>query len=690
MEPIAYLGAPLRRWPVIIPFVLIAALVALLIPASTASAYPSKTWMADAEVGLTPAYKANLLGAKVALSQIKFYAHSPVVLATAAKTAGVPVTQNLEKDVVVTKQKGNGGKGGGKAGGVLVVAVLQPTRYQAVTVTNAFVSALGAYTQVQLANTTRPRSTSTLRTSRTSKSAIASLPKRAKPVTPTTTPTTVPVKIKIKKVSHPAATTTTAAPTTTTVAHSLATPEEAASLAAFTKSATQSVQSFTVADPSTSAPTTTSIPGATTPTVAPGVPESVTPTTVSPTTISNRAVLEEERVLASDLGSAVAYQQRLEANGVPPVGLKVFAPATRSSAVLLTPSSSLLANDWVRLLLGLLIGIVIGVLATWLIDAFDRRIRTSKRAEEVFGLPVVVEVPVADPTSMSVIPVVDIIVDPYSATSESYRMLHVAILTAPPVTWVERGRALDEPRHAPPLRPRSLVLTATEGSTTYTDPAEGFAGVAATGGTGSADDSTAEMRLPVAVKTAAHAKPHRSRFSILVASPNDEPSRSLVVVNLAAVFAEAGDRVLVATTGNLRTEFEGNGRGPHLWEPDFGEPDASELVSLARPSQIPGVSSLALGQIFSNPSRLALKAGAFVEAARDIVDVVLLESPLLSTQDGAALLPFVDLVVVVCEAWHTKVSDAERTQRLLAQRRPPVLGVVMTNIPAEHATLLNG
>jgi Mrp family chromosome partitioning ATPase len=150
------------------------------------------------------------------------------------------------------------------------------------------------------------------------------------------------------------------------------------------------------------------------------------------------------------------------------------------------------------------------------------------------------------------------------------------------------------------------------------------------------------------------------------------------------VFAEAGDRVLVATTGGMRTEFEGDGKGFRGWEGEMPDTDAAELVANARPSQIPGVSSLALGSVFSNPARLALKAGSLIEAARDVVDVLLIEAPLLSTQDGAALLPVADLVVVVCESWHTTVQDGLRTQRLLTQRRPPVLGLVMTNMQKDQ------
>ena len=289
------------------------------------------------------------------------------------------------------------------------------------------------------------------------------------------------------------------------------------------------------------------------------------------------------------------------------------------------------------------------------------------------------------------IPVVDIVVDPFSDASEAYRKLHVAIMNAPTVTWVRRGSGFDEepwgmpyrpPAELPPAAPVPAAATASPG------PGAAAADPPDPGTTGEPSSATTrEMRLPVAARAGTLVAPRRKRFSILVTSPTDEPTRSLVVVNLAAVFAEAGDRVLVATTGGMRTEVEGNGKGPKSWEGPDEEMDASELVANARPSQIPGVSSLALGQVFTNPSRFALQAPALVEAARDVVDVLLLEAPLLSTQDGAALLPAADLVVVVCEAWRTTVADGVRTQRLLAQRRPPVLGLVMTAMPPEKHSI---
>ena len=148
---------------------------------------------------------------------------------------------------------------------------------------------------------------------------------------------------------------------------------------------------------------------------------------------------EERTVLTNELVQAMAKLQALQ------VRAHHASPATRSSTQprqakkLNTKTSTLLDRRSVRLGIGFLVGLILGILATWLLDGLDRRLRTTKRAEEVFRLPVVAEIPASTSKTISTIPVVDIVVDPYSPISEAYRKLYVAILTAPPVTWVKRG-----------------------------------------------------------------------------------------------------------------------------------------------------------------------------------------------------------------------------------------------------------
>jgi Mrp family chromosome partitioning ATPase len=674
LEPISYLRAPIRRWPVAVSIALVAVIVALLVPVGSSSVYPANTWKAASDVGLAPRDKANGLGARVGAKQLEYYAHTPAVIAAAAKADGVPLTNKLRADILVSKAKKQHAHGS-----ILAVSVLQPTKQGAASLTNAFVAALTSYTQLQFVGLQKTQVATQQAYIANLEKAIADLPKKPKKIKkptlpPTTTTTRVIKKVVRKKPKKAESVRVGATGGTNPRAESVSVASDTAK----TGRISGRIELADTAPPIATAPTTpttTVTGGSTQVTTIPPTGVVIVPST-TPTTESYNAktVAEEQRVLSAELASAIGALQKMTAQGSTSAGIQIISPANPNHAVKLNPNPPLLANAFLRGLLGLVIGALLGVAATWLLDALDKRLRTSKRAEEVFGLPVIVEIPSAGSEPVSAIPVVDVIVDPYSPTSEAYRRLHVAILTAPPVTWVKRGYGYQDDllELARLQAPQELLVAASATGGVPNDLA-----------TGSSD----QMRLPVPVGSQALAKPHRPRFSILVTAPTDEPTRSLVVVNLAAVFAEAGDRVLVATTGGMRTSIDGNGKMPPTWEGPYSELTASELVANARPSQIPGVSSLALGQLFPNPSKLALNARGLVEAARDVVDVVLFEAPLLSTQDGTALMQAADLVVVVCEAWRTTVNDGAQSQRLLAQHRPPVLGIVMTNMRADHPSL---
>ena len=128
------------------------------------SVFPNPTWQATAQVGLSPGAKGNTLGAKLGLNQLEYYAHVPAVIDAAATADGVKVTKKLPNEVVIGKAKVSkeaqaagkvGGGGAKKSKSILQVAVLQPSKTKAVSMTNAFVAALGSYAQLQFDNQTK-------------------------------------------------------------------------------------------------------------------------------------------------------------------------------------------------------------------------------------------------------------------------------------------------------------------------------------------------------------------------------------------------------------------------------------------------------------------------------------------------------------------------------------------------------
>ena len=169
------------------------------------------------------------------------------------------------------------------------------------------------------------------------------------------------------------------------------------------------------------------------------------------------------------------------------------------------------------------------------------------------------------------------------------------------------------------------------------------------------------------------------RQVVLVVSPGVEPTRSAVVANLAAVFAESGAHALVVSIGNL--EWRRNGGGSSTMS--HGEEIApSDLVPLSEPSAVEGVSRLRFERILESRGQVVTQGPAIVAAARQVADFVIVEAPsLLMAHDAVALLPAVDVVVVVAQHGLTRSDQAREAGDVLRRFRAPVLGVVLTNIP---------
>lgn len=191
----------------------------------------------------------------------------------------------------------------------------------------------------------------------------------------------------------------------------------------------------------------------------------------------------------------------------------------------------------------------------------------------------------------------------------------------------------------------------------------------------------AQIEQAVQHDTGAHARSRRAGYTVLVTSARDEPARSFVAVNLAAVFAETGHRVLVVTTRGLLTASAGN----DAVRPDEAPVDpaaARDVVAHALPSRIAGVSSLALGAMFASSEDVLRGFDDFADAATEVVDLVVIEAPLLAHQLGRPLLAAVDLSVVVCEGGRTTTEDGFESQAALTDDVfLPILGLVLAHPP---------
>jgi capsular exopolysaccharide synthesis family protein len=278
--------------------------------------------------------------------------------------------------------------------------------------------------------------------------------------------------------------------------------------------------------------------------------------------------------------------------------------------------------------LALVVSMLLGVGLALGIDHVDTRVRSREDAEDATGLPVIVEVPrvVRRDRRQGTLAIVG---DPASETAEAYRSLRLSVEYEP--RW-----QLD--RSAP-----------------------------------TGDDSVA-----TATRVTGDGAPH----TLLVSSAATGEGKSTVAANLAASLAEHGRRVLVVDCDFRRTTVAsllGAGDRPGLRE--LGMLSPGVLASVARSTIVPHVALIPSGRPGMAPLWFLENSAGLVEQARELADVVVFDTgPLRVTNEAAALIPWVDSVLLVARNGRTRRSEARRAIEQLARLRATVAGVVFVGV----------
>ncbi len=301
----------------------------------------------------------------------------------------------------------------------------------------------------------------------------------------------------------------------------------------------------------------------------------------------------------------------------------------------------------IRGLGGLAVGAAIGAGLVLLRELLDKRLRTAGRAEANFGFPVIAEIPMASlvgkPVVSGQIPVVDVIRDPLSAGAEAYRMLRMSVMFE---NLAPQSAAAD---------PFALGL---EG---------GIAGLLPEGGEPLVVGPVVELE---------------SRQVVMVVSPGSEPTRPHVAANLAAIYAEAGQKVIVISTGDLEVG------GRRLRAEVSGEIRTEDVEFRLQPSRLENVWRLPLSPFVAKSGELVNRAPAIIEGARNLADVVIVEvPPVLALHHAEAMAHVVDVTLVVGECKYTTFDDARQAGDLLRRMGAPVLGVVLTNVRVRNSDI---
>jgi Mrp family chromosome partitioning ATPase len=321
-------------------------------------------------------------------------------------------------------------------------------------------------------------------------------------------------------------------------------------------------------------------------------------------------------------------------------GYNVLYYASQATAV--PPvNGGVLDTHKVRLLVGFLLGAVLGAIIAVARVMLDKRIRTASQAANGFGFPVIVEIPARPPVSADerAAPV-DVAMQPGSVEAEAFRMLRMSVLF------------------------EGLADTAA-----VTDPL-----ALALGGNGHGAFGATVPAVPELAR-----RGPGERHIVLIASPSGEETRPVVAANLAAVYAEAGQRVIVASTAELgvgQPAMMGNSEG--LLSGDIHPVDVEARL---QPTRVDNVVRLPFTMFLRNSGQLVTRGKELLDAARSVSDVIIVETPdLLSLHHAEALSHTVDVVVVVGECGTTRIADARKASELLRRIGSPVLGVVLTSV----------
>lgn len=275
----------------------------------------------------------------------------------------------------------------------------------------------------------------------------------------------------------------------------------------------------------------------------------------------------------------------------------------------------------IRAALAAILGLLVGVGLAMVFGRIDSRLRTREDVHEAVGLPIIAEVPQLPRGLRKVGGKVASLEEPLSLYAEGYRTARTAI--------VHTGRL----------------------------------GVAAP----SAEDASAPADPRV----------------ILIASAQPSEGKTTSTANLAALFAETGSRVLV-----LDADLRSPDAHVHFDVPQGAgisdyvtDPAAHDLASLMRPTNVPGVRIITAGTTLEHPAALVSRMGSLLTQARELADVVIVDTaPLLAASDVFDLLPQVDVVVLVVRAGRLTASAGRRVSELLGRFTVPVAGVILVGV----------
>lgn len=175
--------------------------------------------------------------------------------------------------------------------------------------------------------------------------------------------------------------------------------------------------------------------------------------------------------------------------------------------------------------------------------------------------------------------------------------------------------------------------------------------------------------------------------TVLVTSPAAAEGKTSTLANLGAVFAQAGERVVLVSCDLRRPrlgQFFGVDEGHGMTSVLLGQETLEEALQ-----QVPDYDSLwvlGAGPIPPNPAELlhGPRTAQIFATLRENFDLVLVDSPpVLPVTDAMVLAGYVDGTLIVAAAGQTRRAQLHRTAERFAQAKGPVVGIVLNEVSKE-------
>lgn len=182
--------------------------------------------------------------------------------------------------------------------------------------------------------------------------------------------------------------------------------------------------------------------------------------------------------------------------------------------------------------------------------------------------------------------------------------------------------------------------------------------------------------------------------ALLITSAAPEAGKSFTAANLAAVAAQAGQKVCLIDAdlrrGYLRRYFGLERNVPGLADHLAGDRTLDEVL---RDGPLPGLSFIPSGSYPPNPSELLMRPsyGALIDSLSDRFDLVLVDSPpVLAVTDPVILARTAGAVIVVVRHMVTQMVEVEAMRRAFETGGARITGTVLNGWRAEEAARYGG